>query len=184
MSLSLSLRAALDRELMAANTAGFSKHSSHRPRDIKKPTLPSGRSMGRNLWLSLDTFCWHWGACSSTRYNVGVPTPWDGPLQMETTPPCLHSPHQSYIWVTYKLILLQFCIATLPNVPGNVRRASLEMGTNLILHGLTVLLTLNNKYHCTPRNILHPQFWMFQRARWVSLLMEEQLWWSIRNFSH
>lgn len=63
--------------------------------------------------------------------GVGVPTPQLALLrmEMETTPPGLHSPLEGHIWVTYKMVLLQLCHMT---PTGNARRVSLEMGTNSI----------------------------------------------------
>ena len=96
--------------------------------------------------------------------GVGVLTPQVVPLRMEmmeTTSPGLHSPPRSHVWVIFKLVLLQFSLTTLRDVPGNTRRASFEVGTNSVQPGLAPLLTTDNQRHRTRRMIPYPQFWLF-----------------------
>jgi len=67
MSLSLSWRAVLGRELMTANTPGFSKHSSH------LPTGETPKNQPRSFW----------GAAPPHRAQLAAPA----------THPCGSSPH-------------------------------------------------------------------------------------------
>lgn len=161
MRLSLSQRTALGRELMAANTPRFSKHSSHPPTGETPKNQPGS----------------FWGATPPHRAQLTAPR-----LTRVGLPPvkvCLAStPVQPFQRALDKVVfpvtsnktgstvhvkpLLTQSLACRPlAIPCKV-------GTNSIRPGLAPLLAADSQHHRTPRMIPHPLFRLFQRARWLS----------------